>query len=130
MTAVSEYWAKAGERRLSRRAMLRAGTAGAGIAGLAAVGCGSAGKTAGGAAKPTSGPAASSDSGLKPGSFKTGGTLQVQLNSVGPLDPYYNSSFITVRPASCSYSRLLRFVASTDPSVFTSHQVAPDLVES
>src|SRR5437667_7334551 len=98
MTRTNDYWSMAADRRLSRRTVLRAGAAGAGIAGLAAAGCGAAPKSGGGAAKPASGPSAASDSGLKPGNLKTGGTLQLQQNSVSSLDPYYNSSFLPLYP--------------------------------
>src|SRR5947207_1489051 len=134
MTATENYWTRYLKIPASRRAILRAGAAGAGIAGLTAVGCGGSSKSggskpAGQAASPAaSGPA--SNTGLTPGNFKTGGTLQLQLNSTIALDPYYSSSFVTDQIASHSYSRLFRFIAGTDPSVFVSHQIVGDLVDS
>src|SRR5438105_12948499 len=125
-------WAANLTRRCSRRAITRAAAAGAGIAGLAAVGC--AGGRKSGAVKSGSGGAApagsAADSGLKPGNFKTGGTLQLRLNNVATLDPYYGGGFVTVQLAGHVYSRLFRFVAGTDPNLFLQHQVAPDLIDS
>ncbi len=122
-------WVRTGARRLSRRAVIQAGTAGAGLAALAAAGCGSTAKS-GGAAKPAGGLATASDPGLKASNFKTGGTLQLQLNTVIGLDPYTNSSFVANQISSHHYSRLFRYVAGLEPSVFLSHEVVPDLVDS
>jgi peptide/nickel transport system substrate-binding protein len=125
----SSYWSTHLSRSFTRRAAFGGALAATGAAILAA-GC-SSGKSAGNAAKPSSGATSSaSDSGLKPGSFKTGGTLQTQLSSIGPLDPYTSTAFITLYPISNSYSRLFRFTASTDPTVFSSHQIAPELVDT
>jgi peptide/nickel transport system substrate-binding protein len=134
-----DFWTQAIGRRRSRRALLRAGAAGVGIAGSAAAGCGGGGKPGGGApsgAGPSGTgaaggtPSASGRSGLVAGNFKTGGTLQLQLNSVIGLDPFTSSSFLTNEIISHNYSRLFRFVAGTEPSAFTSHELAPDLVDT
>jgi peptide/nickel transport system substrate-binding protein len=134
-----DFWTQAIGRRRSRRALLRAGAAGVGIAGLAAAGCGGGGKPGGGApsgAGPSGTgaaggtPSSSGRSGLVAGNFKTGGTLQLQLNSVIALDPFTSGSFVTNQIISHNYSRLFRFVASTEPSFFASHQVAPELVDT
>jgi peptide/nickel transport system substrate-binding protein len=130
MQDVGKYWSLTLSQSLSRRAALRGGLAVAGAASLAGAAC-STGKSSGNGAKQTSGAQSNtSDSGLKAGSFKTGGNLQIQGSSIGPLDPYTSTAFITLYPISHSYSRLFRFIASTDPTVFTSHQIAPELVDT
>jgi len=133
MRGDENFWAKAGVRPVSRRAILGAGAVGAGIAGIGAIGCGGGAKSGTsqrGATAPSGAASSASNSGLSAGSFKTGGTLQLQLNSIIALDPYYSSSFITDQLAGHSYSRLFRFVAGTDPNQFLSHQIAPDLVDT
>jgi peptide/nickel transport system substrate-binding protein len=111
--------------RWTRRGVLRAGAAGAGVAGLLAAGCGG-GQPATNA--PSGSAAKSSPS--APGNLKTGGTIQLYFSGPIGLDPYENSSFRAQDLAGMSYSRLFRFKAGTDSKITLSREPEPDLVST
>ncbi|MGI8549420.1 MAG: ABC transporter substrate-binding protein, partial [Dehalococcoidia bacterium] len=143
------YWNRLAGRRISRRAVLRTGVAGAGAVGLLAAGCGgSSTKSTNTGSAATQAPAATSSgsaaavapsaaAGAVPNaaptavsSLKTGGTIQ--LIETGPiaLDPFENSSYRAQLFSSLHYSRLFRFYVDAKPETFQSHDTVGDLVQS
>lgn len=104
--------------RLSRRRVLAAGGASAGVAALAACRGGN-----------TASPSASSSPQKAPAVHR-GGTLNVNLTTVPPsLDPFRSNSVATENLASWVYSRLYKFQTGpgVDPSLYTP---VPDLATS
>ncbi len=125
MRGEAHDWSGDARRPFSRRALMRAGAASAALAGLTAA-CGSSPK------KPAATSNSAGPSGVAPsGNLKTGGTIRgafVVPNA--PLDPYENATYTTQWLAGYVYSRLLRYKASTDPSVGLSFEPEPDLAQS
>ncbi len=137
MDGEQNYWLRA---RLSRRAALRTGAAGAGATALFLAACGgsnnnkSGGGNNGGAAQPAKGntpiallPTAQVGTATAK-QAQPGGSLSFQISSPPPsLDPYTQTSYINSYMNGLTYSKLYRFKAGTPDVAPTDITMEPDM---
>jgi len=137
------YWQRTLQHRLSRRGVLRAGSAGGvGLFGLAVAGCSSStnnggSNSTGNATAPAtsattarSTAAAGTAAAAQAGTPKPGGTLNHRLTGNTTLDPFHAATFRTAELSAYTYSRLLKI--KTGPTIDVAYQYdpEPDLAQS